>query len=112
MKNLKVNSSQYANLSQYFWDLALEDENTRLAAANQLLTQELNEEAQMYVLKRLVKGLHSPRDCARLGFSTALVQFLSVFTPDAKEVFELIVESTKVRTRMIIDLHYISLCYH
>ena len=66
---------------EVYEDLANENEEIRLKAAQTLLTKVSSEkspslEALQKVLKRLFRGLSSSRKAARLGFSVALTEFL------------------------------------
>ncbi|KAJ1953055.1 DNA-directed DNA polymerase [Linderina pennispora] len=83
----------------FYWDLASLDESKRVAAAAQLITSLCEFQAAMpastevaateedlgricasdvvYAIKRLIKGLASPRDGARQGFSLALTELLA-----------------------------------
>lgn len=89
---------------QHFWDLALDDYDTRLKAAQSLIesiqSKESNanefKEYKEYTLKRLTRGLPSPRDAARLGFATALAEVLKTFDFSIELIFNLLDENTKV----------------
>ncbi|KAJ1934842.1 DNA-directed DNA polymerase, partial [Linderina macrospora] len=83
----------------FYWDLASLDESKRVAAAAQLITALCEFQAAMpastevatteedlgricasdvaYAIKRLIKGLASPRDGARQGFSLVLTELLA-----------------------------------
>ena len=93
---------------QFYWDLASEDAQVRLSAGHKLVQyvkdhviakndQKTITEYKDYTLKRLVRGLASPRDFARQGFATALCEVLNTFTYTIEEVLKLIDESTQVR---------------
>lgn len=108
------------NIISRFWELASNDETTRLKAASQLLDS--LHEAQMhheekvevednandddknfccdeleYSVKRLVKGLASSRKGARQGFATVLTEVLSKFVSLSPErVLKLIGENLEV----------------
>jgi DNA polymerase phi len=60
-----------------FWELADHHCDTRLAAANAIVTAAMHNPSVMdYTLRRLVKGLISSSKCARQGFATALTMIL------------------------------------
>lgn len=90
----------------YFWDLASERDDRRLTAANSLISFLLKKQDTCsntlsndgeYTLKRLVKGLSSSREQARLGFSTCLTQFLKTFPfVNLDEVMNLLEDVTKI----------------
>lgn len=69
-------------LVEIYEDLAHEDEDTRIKAAQTLLSKLASEKAPFQtqltadVLIRLIRGLCSGRKAARLGFSVALTEFL------------------------------------
>ena len=70
-----------AQAVEIYEDLANENEEIRLKAAQALLTKVSSEkspslEALQKILKRLFRGLSSSRKAARLGFSVALTEFL------------------------------------
>lgn len=100
------NKAQQSPLLQCFWDLADVDENKRVTAAQTLRelliatpknapappvvvkSDDGDDEAATgspdefdYCMKRLVRGLSSSRDCARQGFSVAMMIILEQF-PD------------------------------
>lgn len=92
---------------QYYWDLASEDAAIRLKACDDLVkylrddisqnnNANLRKEYQEYTLKRLVKGLTSPRDCARQGFATSLCEVLRIFPYSVQDVLSLLDENTQV----------------
>ena len=92
---------------QFFWDLASDEDDVRNNAAHKL-TVHLQEiaastdavkahEYQEYTLKRLVRGLTSPRDEARQGFAVALCQVLGLFPYRFDEVMSMIDEYAQVR---------------
>lgn len=79
---------------QLFWDLSNDSQETRVKAAAALIsyvetfriegnTSEF-EKYRKYTFERLVKGLSSSRDSARLGFSLALSEVINLdgFTID------------------------------
>jgi hypothetical protein len=88
-------------LIEIYDDLANEDEEIRLKAAHALLSQFSNKETtielQKTILKRLFRGLCSGRKAARLGFSVALTEFLSL-------VFLSHTDKQKIKASEIIDL--------
>lgn len=92
-----MNVIQDKEFMQHFWDLAVDDAEVRMAAAAKVTANDIPSNYKSYTLKRLVKGLTSPRDSARLGFATALTQFLVNHQVDPQEVLTLIDEHTKVR---------------
>lgn len=89
----------------WFWDLASDSHERRTLAAKliikhiieaQKLTSDISTDAD-YAMKRLVRGISSSRESARLGFSTCLCQLLSLFPAiDSNEVCKLLDESTQV----------------
>ena len=87
-KNIEANRD-FLNL---FWDLASDDAEKRIPAGKKIVEYTLHpKEDQVgvdksYTIKRLVKGLSSSRDSARLGFAgkfpitkISLLYFLSKF---------------------------------
>lgn len=88
---------------QLFWDLAVDDAKVRMSAAIKVAANDIPTNYKSYTLKRLVKGLTSPRDSARLGFATALTQFLVNHKPDPQEVLTLIDDHTKVQCSSLYD---------
>lgn len=91
-----MNVIQDKEFMQLFWDLAVDDVNVRTKAAAKVCAIDIPQNYKSYTLKRLVKGLTSPRDSARLGFATALTLFISNHNIDPQEVLTLIDEHTKV----------------
>ncbi len=91
---------------QYYWDLASEDAAMRLQACDKLVrylqdditngSDAKKKEYQDYTLKRLVKGLTSPRDCARQGFATSLCEVLRIFPYVLENVLHVLDENTQV----------------
>ena len=89
-----------------FWDLVSDDPSLRQVAARGILQYlenpqrtRANEEAAKdvaYTVKRLVRGLSSSRESARLGFATCLVEVLRMPQVQPREVMGLIDESTRV----------------
>ena len=68
-----INASRdFLNL---FWDLASDDREKRLAAGKHVVehvfveSEDIVPADKQYTLKRLVKGLSSSRESARLGFA-------------------------------------------
>lgn len=96
-KKSTMNVIQDKEFMQHFWDLAVDDADVRRAAAAKVTANDIPSNYKSYTLKRLVKGLTSPRDSARLGFATALTQFLVNHQVDPQEVLTLLDEHTKVR---------------
>ena len=77
---LMSRSSQFLKC---FWDLASDVSATRMAAIDQItshLSGQAHQDDLDYSLKRLVKGLSSSRDSARLGFSSCLTIILTTHT--------------------------------
>lgn len=76
-------------LVEIYDDLANEDEEIRLKAAQSLLQKTspsagLTSEKLNEVLRRLIRGLCSGRKAARLGFSVALTEYLiQLLGPDS-----------------------------
>lgn len=76
-------------LVEIYDDLANEDEEIRLKAAQSLLQKAspsagLTSEQLNEVLRRLIRGLCSGRKAARLGFSVALTEYLTqLLDPDS-----------------------------
>ena len=71
------------DLADIFENLASEREETRIRAAERLLskyapTNQPGEGELLNALKRLFRGLCSGRKAARLGYSVALTEFLSL----------------------------------
>jgi hypothetical protein len=96
----KNNNGAFLNL---FWDLASDERDKRLSAAQQIIahikaSEEQGTKVDMeYTLKRLVRGLGSSRDSARQGFVTCLCELLEVVKAiDIPSTLELIDEHTKV----------------
>ncbi|XP_065187070.1 uncharacterized protein LOC135817757 [Sycon ciliatum] len=79
-----------------FWDLASPEDEKRIAAVMKLISslvdsqnenkEELCSDVQ-YSLKRLVRGLSSPRQAARQGFAEALCELLRQFPKVSTESF-------------------------
>jgi DNA polymerase phi len=108
----------------WFWDLADEDDTRRCLAGTMIVkyllestnntqqsTIENNKKGSYqkgsesqglsadgeYAWKRLVRGLPSSRECARLGFSTCLCEMLTKFpTISIDQTLSLLDDSTKV----------------
>ena len=91
-----------------FWDLASLNEKKRRVAARAvvdvLATQddaELYERQVAYTLKRLVRGLASPRDMARHGYCLALTELLCTYeTIETMRVVEMMAETMSVSSNM------------
>jgi hypothetical protein len=98
---------------QCYWDLASENDEQRLKAAYDLIKhlENLNElnntkgnegkyQSQKdyldYSLKRLIRGLGSPRDHARQGFIVAFNELIRVFKVDANTCVELMDDNLQV----------------
>jgi hypothetical protein len=91
---------------QFYWDLASEDATIRLAACDKLVkylqddialsNDAKRKEYQDYTLKRLIKGLTSPRDFARQGFATSLCEVLRIFPYSLQDVLSVLDENTQV----------------
>jgi hypothetical protein len=97
----------------WFWDLA-DDDDQRRCMASYMIIKYLSETQipssttlstdTEYAWKRLVRGLSSSRECARLGFSSCLCEMLKTFTGiDIEATLKLIEESTRVK---ILRTHY------
>ena len=89
----------------WFWDLASDNQERRTLAAKLIVkhiieaqkhTTSLSTDAE-YAVKRLVRGISSSRESARLGFSTCLCQLLTLFPVIVSDnVTKLLDESTQV----------------
>ncbi|KAJ2543485.1 DNA-directed DNA polymerase, partial [Coemansia sp. RSA 1933] len=107
----------------FYWDLASLDEGKRVEAAAGLITALCRFQAEMpktskiaateedldricasdvaYAVRRLIKGLASPRDGARQGFSMALAELLKrVPSISVKLVLDLLWKSTEATNSM------------
>ena len=89
-------------LVEIYDDLAHQDEQIRLKAAHRLLTNFSNRsksslDQHWAILKRLFRGLCSSRKAARLGFSVAATELLSL-------VFSSYVQERTIETSEIVDL--------
>lgn len=86
---------------QYFWDLASEQLVLRQTAAKSLVecvrSKKNQQEYLDYSISRLFRGLSSPRDCARQGFSVALSVLLTEFPLTVEKAVKLLDEHTQVR---------------
>ena len=96
----KNNNGAFLNL---FWDLASDERDKRLSAAQQIIAHIKTSEEEGsrvdtdYTLKRLVRGLGSSRESARQGFVTCLCELLIVVKAiDIPSTLALIDEHTKV----------------
>lgn len=96
----KPNNGAFLTL---FWDLASDERDKRLVAAQEIIAHIKTSEEQGikvdtdYTLKRLVRGLGSSRESARQGFVTCLCELLeAVKTIDIPITLALIDEHTKV----------------
>ena len=81
-KRRRLNGTVDHDLAKTYDDLANENEETRIKAAESLLsrfslTSNSGEVELCSVLKRLFRGLCSGRKSARLGYSVTLTEFLS-----------------------------------
>ncbi|KAJ1796888.1 DNA-directed DNA polymerase, partial [Coemansia sp. RSA 2523] len=108
---------------EFYWDLASLDESKRIEAAAQLISALCKFQAEMpattsvatteeelnricagdvtYGIKRLIKGLASPRDGARQGYSIALSELLArVPCISVKLVLDLLWRSTEATKQM------------
>lgn len=98
---------------QFYWDLASEVEGNRTNAAYQLVkyVQNLEQVRKIkdneskyqtqkeyidYSLKRLIRGMGSPRDHARQGFAIAFCELIRVFNVDSKTCITLMDENLQV----------------
>lgn len=98
---------------QYYWDLAAENLSQRVKASYDLITYVQNieklrnekgnegkyqsqKEYLDYSLKRLARGLGSPRDHARQGFAVAFCEIVRAFQIDASSCVKLIDENLQV----------------
>jgi DNA polymerase phi len=96
-----------AQVLSFFWELAALNVDRRVKAAASLITALRTAQAEfedgssgalspdlVYAVRRLVRGLASPRDGARQGFGAALIEVLGAFdevTPE--EVLEQVTSS-------------------
>ncbi|KAJ2455201.1 DNA-directed DNA polymerase [Coemansia sp. RSA 2336] len=108
---------------EFYWELASLDESTRIKAATQLISTLVKFQAEMpkaskmamtekeldemcagdvsYGVKRLIKGLASPRDGARQGYSVALAELLGrIECISVKLVLDLLWKSTEATNSM------------
>ncbi|KAJ1863527.1 DNA-directed DNA polymerase [Coemansia sp. RSA 989] len=108
---------------EFYWELASLDESTRIKAATQLISALVKFQAEMpkasrlattekeldemcagdvsYGVKRLIKGLASPRDGARQGYSVALAELLGhIDCISVKLVLDLLWKSTEATNSM------------
>ena len=103
MSALRTKGSAFLNC---FWDLVSDDQLKRNEAAVGILTylhslddaQTTDERAKDigYALKRLVRGLSSSRESARLGFASCLTEAVKLQSVTVIEVIDLIEDSTKI----------------
>ena len=102
-----------APLLSFFWDLASVEPDKRVTAAVSLISvlQQAQSEAATagaactdlaYAIRRLVRGLASPRDGARQGFGAALVELLVTFPKEVtvESVLTLMEESMQLQGSM------------
>ncbi len=86
----------------YFYDLASDDKQTRLNAANLLIIhiknslKNKNMSDPEYAMKRLVRGLASSRESARQGFATCLCELLVLPEMEVSSALQVLDENTKV----------------
>lgn len=122
-----------SHLVEIYEDLASVHEDVRLKAANTLLTNFVADgkssgDQLIEILRRLIRGLCSGRKAARLGFSVALTEFLTIFfgprrwnVPEFQNVSQLIETlrkqthsgsnvSSQVRTRLDLSAVPILIC--
>ena len=103
-----------APLLSFFWDLASVEADKRVTAAVSLISvlQQAQSEAATagvactdlaYAIRRLVRGLASPRDGARQGFGAALVELLVTFPKEValESVLTLMEESMQLQLSLI-----------
>jgi len=94
-----------SNFLNGFWDLASENVETRVSAIKKIVehlqvvrnAHGASNADRDYAVKRLVRGLSSSRESARLGFSTCLCTLLK-YDKAVKilDIMEIIDSSTKV----------------
>lgn len=94
-----------------FWDLAVDEPETRNAAGKSLIgfITERNEDSESpdskvssinYAFSRLTKGLSSSRESARQGFSCCLTELLSLGVVCVDDTIIAIDEVTKVTSQI------------
>jgi len=86
-----------------FWELASQDGSVRVAASERLSTFLSDDEVaheRNYTTNRLVRGLASSREAARLGFATALTNLLRQDTVELKEVWSVLDKETMITGSM------------
>lgn len=94
---------------QFFWDLAEDNQEKRIESITELISYIKNlendvndpdksvEQYKEYTLKRLFRGLVSPRACARQGFASCLTLFLKSFnTSTFSQLFKILDDNTQV----------------
>lgn len=97
---------------QFFWDLASEHDQTRQDAAKGLVEyteQSENSQYREYAINRLLRGLSSPRECARLGFSVALTAMLQKSSMSVESAVKLLDDHTQVSFLTICENAFIKL---
>jgi DNA polymerase phi len=103
---LKTKGNAFLNC---FWDLASNEAGSRITAAEGIIshlqfasggTEDQIAKDTAYALKRLVKGLSSSRESARLGFASCLVEVLCMERVSVTETLELLDEATRVTGSM------------
>ena len=119
MSGTKLEPKKQEAFLSYFWDLADDSLEKRLAASEKLLlhvktaisTQEARNEAGTlvsdldYTLKRLIRGLSSSRNSARHGFATCLTSLLREGHISLSDTLDMMEEYTKVNFK-----HYTLQC--
>lgn len=101
--SIKTKGSAFLNC---FWDLVSDDNIKRIEAGDGIVTYLKSLDTTTptveafkditYALKRLVRGLSSSRESARLGFASCLVEVLKLNAVSIREVLDLIDENTKI----------------
>jgi DNA polymerase phi len=92
---------------KFFWDLAVDDKETRVQACHDLMKylasicESKPEEKDTiglmeYTMKRLVRGLASPRDSARQGFAACLCDFFRLPHTSTASALSILDDNTKV----------------
>jgi len=100
---------------EYFWDLAAEDNDRRLRAAQNVVKYVLDKPKDhddvQYALKRLIRGLSSSREAARQGFATCLTEIIKFQFIEIPDILGRIDELTKVYAPSFLSLSLsISMC--
>jgi hypothetical protein len=99
---LKDKGSAFLNC---FWDLVSAEQESRQKAAQGIYKhlqfssggdpEQISKDTS-YALKRLIKGLTSSRESARLGFASCLTEVLKIKRVVTSDVLEILEDSTKV----------------